>query len=112
MREKCAMVGVETTNGEIDAAKVAFLALESLQHRGDAASGSASPPKTMREFQHHADPGLVKDVYASDLLANLVRPSAIGRNRHPTSCVGEVHSQPAGDGVLGLVLGHNGNFSV
>ncbi len=109
LHEKCAVDAVSSSNGEVDATTMSFIALGSMQHRGDAASGITSMTYD-GQFDGHSGPGLVKDVYTPEILNRLAGSSAIGHNRYPTH--GELaHYQPIFDKPMLFALAHNGNLS-
>lgn len=78
--EECAVIGI--WNHE-DAARLSYLGLYAMQHRGQESSGIV----TLDEGQHrvHRGLGLVGDVYNDAVLATLKGSAAIGHNRYSTT---------------------------
>jgi amidophosphoribosyltransferase len=73
MNEKCAIAGIY---GHKEASKLVYLALHSLQHRGQEAAGiSASDGKKLRTIK---DRGLVLQVFNEKNLETLSGSSAVG----------------------------------
>ena len=81
LNEKCAVVGVF---GVPDAAKMAYLSLHALQHRGQEATGiSTSDGKHIHTVK---DRGLVLDVFnKEDRIKALPGDMAVGHNRYSTA---------------------------
>lgn len=108
LNEKCAVVGVF---GVEDSAKIAYLGLYAMQHRGQESTGiSVSNGKKISTIK---DRGLVSMVYDEEKLSKLGGRVAIGHNRYPT--VGEdsiIDAQPVfARYALGeMAIAHNGNF--
>lgn len=109
--EKCALFGVYGRKG-LQAAKLTYFGLYTLQHRGQESSGiSASNGKQIRT---HKGLGLVSHVYNEENFKDLKGHIAIGHNRYATSGGShDTHSQPVtsqrGPNDM-LVLAHNGNL--
>ena len=118
IREHCGIFGVFNTS---DAAKITYMGLHALQHRGQEGSGivtSTYDEKKQRWMMPvHKDHGLVLDVFKDlDIFeTKLLGMSAIGHNRYSTSGAAnnmyniqplKVHYR---DG--NLALAHNGNIS-
>ena len=118
IKEHCGIFGVFDFP---DAAKLTYLGLHSLQHRGQEASGIVT--STIDEKKQkwimpvHKDYGLVLDVYKDPEIfdSKLLGMAAIGHNRYSTSGASDnryniqpfkVHYR---DG--NLALAHNGNIS-
>lgn len=102
-------------SGVPDAARVTFLALYALQHRGQEAAGiaaiSGSEPGDARL---HKATGLVYEAFADSDLASLPGSTALGHLRYSTAGgSGLTNAQPIlvrySEGELGLV--HNGNLT-
>ncbi len=110
IHDKCAVAGASTSNSEINVTEQVFLALDALQHRGDAGSGLVALTFDGK-FDFHRGAGLVKDVYTTEDLEQLAGTSAIGNNRYPTSGKG-FHPQPVILDDVKLALGMNGTLSV
>ncbi|MBX2813197.1 MAG: amidophosphoribosyltransferase [Myxococcales bacterium] len=105
----CGVVGIW---GHPEAAKLTYLGLHALQHRGQEAAGivSAHPDQP---FTRHVGRGLVSDIFGKDALARLDGPHALGHVRYSTTGLSEtVNAQPfrvktaRGE----LALAHNGNI--
>ncbi|MCA9281977.1 MAG: amidophosphoribosyltransferase [Phycisphaeraceae bacterium] len=116
-REKCGVYGAW---GVEDAGTHAYLALFSLQHRGQESAGiAATDGKTILR---HADMGLVARVFDNDSLDRLnahaaARPrvagGAIGHNRYSTTGASKLeNAQPmvATFGAGDVAVAHNGNI--
>ncbi len=105
----CGIVGV--TNHK-DAARMAFLGLYALQHRGEEAAGIACyDGKEMRILKA---PGLVSDALPEASLAELKGSIAIGHSRYSTTGSSNVKNiQPflAMQKNKPLVVSHNGNLT-
>ena len=118
IKEHCGIFGVFNAS---EAARLTYMGLHSLQHRGQEASGIVT--STFDENKQrwimpvHKDHGLVLDVFqdASLFDTKLLGDSAIGHNRYSTSGASDNRSniQPFKvhyrDG--NLALAHNGNIS-
>jgi amidophosphoribosyltransferase len=108
-REECGVVAIY---GHPEAAKLAYLSLYSLQHRGQESAGICT---TDGEQVHcHKSMGHVADIFTKPVLATLPGPLAIGHTRYST----------AGDTVLlnaqpfsvacnkgHVAVAHNGNIT-
>jgi len=107
-REECGVFGVWN---HPEAAKLVYLGLYALQHRGQESAGITS----LHDGRHlfHKGLGRVADVFNEEELNQLIGDSAIGHNRYST----------AGDNLLAnaqplnatlhsgpLAIAHNGNF--
>ena len=108
-REECGVVAI---SGHPEAAKLAYLGLYALQHRGQESAGICTTDG--REIYCHKSMGHVADIFTSPVLTTLPGELAIGHTRYST----------AGDTVLlnaqpfsvscnkGLVaVAHNGNIT-
>jgi amidophosphoribosyltransferase len=83
-----------------------------LQHRGQDAAGIVTADG--HTFHMHKDKGLVRDVFRTRDMRNLVGNMGIGHCRYPTagSATNAAESQPFYvNSPFGLVLGHNGNLT-
>lgn len=107
MHEKCGVFGVY---GEgLDAARMVYYGLFSLQHRGQESSGIAS--STTRKIYTHKGMGLVSQVHTERDIKKLRGHLSIGHNRYSTSLgSSESHCQPVTDKSGILALAHNGNL--
>ena len=105
----CGIIGV--TNHP-DAARLAYLGLYALQHRGQESAGIVAVDE--RNLPHsHRGMGLVSDVFGGNALAALPGSTAVGHTRYSTAGSSVLaNSQP----VLvryksgNLVVAHNGNL--
>ena len=108
LHEEC---GVAAIYGHPEAAKLAYLSLYALQHRGQESAGIASANGEKIELQKAM--GLVSDIFTAERLAHLPGSLAIGHTRYST----------AGDSALlnaqpirvecskgKVALAHNGNI--
>ncbi|HXJ16163.1 MAG TPA: amidophosphoribosyltransferase [Candidatus Polarisedimenticolia bacterium] len=107
--DHCGVFGVF---GHPESAKLTYLGLYALQHRGQESAGIASSDGA--EVHLHRSLGLVQEIFTPDVLARLPGSAAIGHTRYST----------AGDNTLlnaqpilidcnkgKLALGHNGNLT-
>ncbi|CAN5176406.1 amidophosphoribosyltransferase [soil metagenome] len=106
----CGIVGV---SGVADAAQLAFLALYSLQHRGQEAAGISSVDADGTSYLHKAS-GLVSEAFSALDLQGLPGNTALGHIRYSTAGgAGLRNAQPIqvrySEGELSLV--HNGNLT-
>jgi len=106
--EKCGIFGV---SNHPEAAKLTYLGLYALQHRGQESSGIVSSDGNTL----HAEigMGLVADVFNERRLAKLPGHTAIGHNRYSTTGSSQLrNAQPMVIGYAGgsLAIGHNGNI--
>ncbi len=108
VREDCGVFGVF---GVADAARLTYLGLHALQHRGQESSGMVVGDG--RHWERHAGMGLVDQVYPAPVLAALPGDVAIGHNRYSTSGSSTLdNAQPIalGEGAACVALCHNGNL--
>jgi len=106
--EKCGIFGVSDHS---EAAKLTYLGLYALQHRGQESSGIVSSDGNTL----HAEigMGLVADVFNERRLAKLPGRMAIGHNRYSTTGSTQLrNAQPMVIGYAGgsLAIAHNGNI--
>jgi len=83
-----------------------------LQHRGQDAAGIVTADGS--HFQMHKGGGLVRDVFRTRDMRNLVGTMGIGHCRYPTagSATSFAEAQPLYvNSPFGIVLGHNGNLT-
>ena len=86
--------------------------LQVLQHRGQDAAGIATA--AAGRFHMHKGPGLVRDVFRTRHMRNLVGNWGIGHCRYPTagSAYNAAEAQPFYvNSPFGLMLAHNGNLT-
>ncbi len=108
INEKCAVIGVSNTR-DFDVARLVYLGLWSLQHRGQDSSGIASFDGV--KLHVHKKNGLVSHVYDEASLAGLKGQVAIGHNRYSTSGgKDEAHNQPYYNNGINFAFAHNGNL--
>ncbi len=109
LHDECGIVGVF---GCPEAAKLSYLALYALQHRGQESAGIVSSDG--RRLRMHKEGGLVADVFTQETLDNLVGNSAIGHVRYSTTgSNSHINAQPL---VVNyhegpLAVAHNGNLT-
>jgi amidophosphoribosyltransferase len=107
--EECGVVAIY---GHPEAAKLAYLGLYAMQHRGQESAGISTSDR--REIHTHKTMGHVADIFTSPVLATLPGELAIGHTRYST----------AGDTVLlnaqpfsvmcnkgRVAVAHNGNIT-
>lgn len=108
INEKCGVIAVSNQK-DFDVARLAYLGLWSLQHRGQESSGIASYDGI--KMYSHKKAGLVSQVYDEDALAALKGKIAIGHNRYSTSGGKDSnHNQPYINQSLKFAFAHNGNL--
>ena len=108
------MCGIVAVSGNPEAARIAYLGLYSLQHRGQEAAGIASFDRATGESHRIRKPGLVSDAIQERDLAELPGDLAVAHIRYSTAGgAGLKNAQPIRerfrDGYLALV--HNGNLT-
>ena len=106
----CGIIGVA---GVKDAARVTYLGLYSLQHRGQESAGAVVVDQA-GVARAHRGMGLVSDVFSETLLASLPGDVAIGHTRYSTAGTSVLaNAQPilAGYREGPLALAHNGNLT-
>ncbi len=107
--DHCAVCGVY---GHSEAAKLAYLSLYALQHRGQESAGIVSSDG--QQLYTHKDMGLVQDIFQPQVLAKLPGTMAVGHTRYSTA--GDKTLTNAQPIVIDcnrgtLALGHNGNLT-
>jgi amidophosphoribosyltransferase len=106
----CGIIGV---SGVPDAARVAYLGLYSLQHRGQESAGIVAVDG-QGAARSHRGMGLAADVFPETVLAGLHGDVAIGHTRYSTAGSSVLaNAQPilAGYREGPLALAHNGNLT-
>ena len=106
----CGIIGVAGVN---DAARVTYLGLYSLQHRGQESAGVVAVDLG-GVARAHRGMGLVSDVFNETILSNIPGDVAIGHTRYSTAGSSVLaNAQPilAGYREGPLALAHNGNLT-
>lgn len=110
-REECGVVGVV---GDPEAAKLIYLGLYALQHRGQEAAGIVTINEE-GEFHGHKTFGLVGDGFTQGILSEIEGRSGIGHNRYSTTGASRMiqNIQPFSFKTpLGaMAIAHNGNLT-
>jgi amidophosphoribosyltransferase len=104
----CGIVGIVSKS---PVNQLLYDGLTVLQHRGQDAAGIVT--NEGRTFHMHKDNGLVRDVFRTRDMRNLVGNMGIAHCRYPTagSAKSVAESQPFYvNSPFGVVLGHNGNL--
>jgi len=107
-KDECGVVAI---HGHAEAAKLAYLGLHALQHRGQESAGIVSSDE--QRLHTHKAMGLVADIFTEDVLSRLPGRLAIGHTRYSTSGDSSVlNAQPIMvDCNKGMIaLAHNGNL--
>jgi len=107
--DECGVFGIF---GHAEAAKLAYLGLYALQHRGQESAGIASTDGL--DVHAHKALGHVQEIFTPDVIARLKGESAIGHTRYSTAGDSSLlNAQPVViDCNRGKVaLGHNGNLT-
>lgn len=109
LRDKCGVFGIYAPGKDV--AKITYLALHSLQHRGQESAGiTVSDGKTFRSIRKL---GLVTSIFNEENLSKLKGFLAIGHNRYSTTGGNTIENvQPIiiPNGGDSLALSHNGNL--
>ncbi len=105
----CGIIGVVATT---PVGQLLYDGLQVLQHRGQDAAGIATAESG--RFHMHKGPGLVRDVFRTRNMLNLVGNWGIGHCRYPTA--GSAHNAAEAqpfyvNSPFGLTLAHNGNLT-
>jgi amidophosphoribosyltransferase len=96
-----------------EAAKLAYLGLHALQHRGQEAAGIVAAGREDQRYARHLGRGLVADVFTETTLTRLAGQHAIGHVRYSTAGgTGQENAQPFSVQTSKgpLALAHNGNL--
>jgi amidophosphoribosyltransferase len=108
LNEKCAVIAISNAQ-DFDVARLAYLGLWSMQHRGQDSSGIASHDGI--KLHLHKKTGLVSQVYNDASLGSLKGKVAIGHNRYATAGGNSpLLNQPYENEGLGFAFAHNGNL--
>jgi len=107
--DHCGVFGIF---GHPEAAKMAYLGLYALQHRGQESAGIASTDGA--NVYVHKSLGHVQEIFTPDVIAQLPGAAAIGHTRYSTA--GDTSLTNAQPVVIDcnkgkLALGHNGNLT-
>ncbi|MGB8524993.1 MAG: amidophosphoribosyltransferase [Candidatus Acidiferrales bacterium] len=107
--DHCGVFGIF---GHPEAAKMAYLGLYALQHRGQESAGIASTDGA--NIHVHKSLGHVQEIFTPDVIAQLPGDAAIGHTRYSTA--GDTSLMNAQPVVIDcnkgkLALGHNGNLT-
>ncbi len=107
--DHCGVFGIF---GHPEAAKMAYLGLYALQHRGQESAGIASTDGA--NVHVHKSLGHVQEIFTPDVIAQLPGAVAIGHTRYSTA--GDTSLMNAQPVVIDcnkgkLALGHNGNLT-
>ncbi len=108
LKEECGLFGVF---GNEDAARLTYLGLYALQHRGEESAGIVTTDS--KNMFAHKGMGLVSDVFTTDILKRLAGHAAIGHVRYSTTGSSLLkNAQPLlVDYSRGsLAVAHNGNL--
>src|SRR3989475_204900 len=108
--QMCGIIGV---TGIPDAARLAYLGLYSLQHRGQESAGIVAVDGA-GVARSHRGMGLVSDIFAEPVLAGLEGDVAVGHTRYSTagsSVLANAQPMLAGYREGPLALAHNGNLT-
>ncbi|MGH9862255.1 MAG: amidophosphoribosyltransferase [Candidatus Acidiferrales bacterium] len=103
--------GVFAVYGHPEAAKLTYLGLYALQHRGQESAGIVS--NDGREFHSHRGMGQVAEVFTETVMSTLPGPAAIGHTRYSTAgetCLSNAQPIVVGCNKGAVALGHNGNL--
>ncbi len=108
IKEECGIFGI---SGHEDAARITYLGLYALQHRGQESAGIVVSDG--KELKVHREMGLVPEIFNEENLERLTGEMAIGHVRYSTTGSSEVkNAQPFKvDYYRGsLAVAHNGNL--
>ncbi|HUJ29785.1 MAG TPA: amidophosphoribosyltransferase [Candidatus Acidoferrum sp.] len=108
-RDECGVFGIF---GHPEAAKLAYLGIYALQHRGQESAGIASSDGV--DVHAHKALGLVQEIFTPEVIARLQGGAAISHTRYSTA--GDTSLTNAQPVVIDcnrgkLALGHNGNLT-
>ncbi|HVG45313.1 MAG TPA: amidophosphoribosyltransferase [Longimicrobium sp.] len=108
------MCGIVAVSGNPQAARLAYLGLYSLQHRGQEAAGIAAFDSSTGLCYREREAGLVSDIFTEERLSKLTGELAVAHIRYSTAGgPGLVNAQPIREqyrfGHIALV--HNGNLT-
>lgn len=107
------MCGIFGISGHAEAAKLTYLGLHALQHRGQESAGILVTTGDGEQTSRYAGVGLVADVFNQESLDRLSGDRAIGHVRYSTAGGSDVRNvQPmiAETGSGPIAIAHNGNL--
>ncbi|MBI3015560.1 MAG: amidophosphoribosyltransferase [Candidatus Tectomicrobia bacterium] len=107
-KDACGVFGIY---GHPEAAKITYLGLHALQHRGQESSGIVTSDQ--ERLYVEIGMGLVADVFSGEVLRRLPGDMAIGHNRYSTTGASHIkNAQPFVAEYMrgGLAIAHNGNL--
>jgi len=108
------MCGVFAISGHPEAARLAYLGLHALQHRGQESAGLIVAEGSSPNLKRHVAEGLVADVFDVGALDRLRGDRAIGHVRYSTAGGSDIRNvQPmiAETGRGPIAIAHNGNLT-
>lgn len=108
LHEECGVFGIY---GHPEAAKLTYLGLHSLQHRGQEGSGIVSSDG--KNLYCEKGMGLVSEIFNDTRMARLPGTLAIGHNRYSTSgesVLKNVQPLQVNFALGGMAISHNGNL--
>ena len=108
------MCGIVAVSGNPEAARLTYLGLYSLQHRGQEAAGIATFDSANGASSRTREAGLVSDIFTEEKLAKLRGDTAVGHIRYSTAGgAGLKNAQPIRESYRSghLALVHNGNLT-
>jgi amidophosphoribosyltransferase len=113
-QDHSAVCGIVAVSGNPQAARIAYLGLYSLQHRGQEAAGIATFDASTGLSHREREAGLVSDIFSEERLAKLKGDVAVAHIRYSTAGgPGLKNAQPIREtyrsGPIALV--HNGNLT-
>ena len=109
LKDKCGVFGVF---GHKDAARLAYMGLYALQHRGQESAGIVTSDG--RLIREHKGMGLVSEVFNEDVISKLSGNIAVGHVRYSTTGSSNIkNAQPFLVETLSghIAVAHNGNLT-
>ena len=106
----CGIIGIHSSSQPVN--QTLYDGLQLLQHRGQDAAGIVTADGSM--FHMHKGTGMVRDVFRTRDMRNLIGTTGIAHVRYPTagSASSPAESQPFYvNSPFGIVLAHNGNLT-
>lgn len=111
LKDECGVFGIRCSDSSIDCARITYLGLYALQHRGQESAGIAVYDG--RTAACHKNMGLVSDVFSGDVLDSLKGNVCIGHVRYSTTGESTINNaQPLliKYKMGNIALAHNGNL--